>query len=378
MKEIEPGVLLIDKMLENNANINFDEFGFDSILIAYKLYQYDKFDLLTKGNISMLLENEFYFTCILEQIKNKKIKFDLNDYSIELYDIDIIVKFYILIAKQNMMEYIRPLIKDELLQTYNNKTLLDKLLEVDSNLALNKIIPSNIKSDLEIVTILKSKGYEINDVDIPLKENNFTDEDIELNINKEGIGPLYQEGVYLLEKLETLFNNDGKSDSELISALIRVYRDALIINYDLNIQELRNLVEIKEKNINKFLYLKTDEKSYFGPNSGRVFCNKSLPSTILHETGHALHFYLANDKQPKELFEAIERIKQNPETIKEIQKFSFMYYRIKNNVIEKVEKEFDEFLTSYFPEEKMNEIEEFLDSVKRDKYEEFKELGIPC
>lgn len=377
----ENGVCLIDKLLENNIDINFGWCGFKSKEVAKKLYEKNRIDLLIKGNLSVLLtsanEDKTYLDYILDNIKEKNIKFNLNEVSLFNYSVNEIARFYLLVAKHDMMEYISELKEEKLLTEYEGKTLLDELLDLDSKLTIDKVISNKTKSKMKIAIILKSRGLEQNDIDVPLEEKEFSNEYLSSVQNTLGIGPLLQEGEVLLQRLYELFKSDGKSDLSLINALISGYRHALLINYEINIQELRNLVNVKESNMDKFVYEKSEEGAYFSPATGAINCDSMVVETLLHETGHALHYYLANNNVPREYEDVIKSIRDNPETLKKVEAYANKYHNIKENLEDIAHQKYNYFFQKYFNADKTKEIEEFLTKSLIEKKEEFNSLGLP-
>lgn len=375
--EIEPGILIVDKLLDNDININVDNISsFDLIELAKKLCEKNRFDLLVVGDINMLLNNydlnNTYFDYVLEAIKSRKVKYSLTKYKCSD---ELVAKFYILVAKHDMMKYVDELEEETLLKKYNEKTLLEELLDLDVDLTLNKILTEKLKSKPKVSIILKSRGIEQKNVDIITNKSNFTKEYLD-NINPTfGIGPLRPEGEILLKQIEDLFLNDGNSSPELIFALISGYRDALINNYEVTIHELINLVEVKKQNIDKFFYIKEEETGYFNIWSGSIYCEDATISTLMHETGHALHYYLSNNKIPEKYNEVVERIRQNPQTINKVEDYSKKFNELRDKIKKSIEQKCEEYFTYYFDEQE-EDIIEFLNSSKEKQKEEFKDLGI--
>lgn len=378
--ELEDGITIIDKLLENNINLEFEGFKFKSDIIAKKLFEKKRFDLLLKGDLNLLFNladsEKSYLEYILESIKTKEIKNDLNKL-IRYQKNNTKARLYIIIAKSDMLEYVETLSESDLLEEENGKTLLEELIELDKDLTINKIITPSVKSNLKIAINLKSKGIEQKHVNIPLENSNFDKEYLKGIEVRYGIGPLLNEGEFLLNKVYELFMNDGKSNPELISSLISGYRQSLFENYELNIQELRNLVEIKEKNPHKFIYIKTEQGAFFRPSTGEIHCDKNVVSTLLHETGHALHYYLIDSRIPQEYPEVINRARNNPEVIKQVEKFANEYSLLKTKIRELAEKKYQQFFENYIDSEKKQEISEFIEKSKKEKKEEFKSLGLP-
>ena len=372
---------VLEYMLDNGCN-PLKNASFVSEEFAKMLYNKKRPDLLVKVSTEKLLENldgnNTYFDYILESIKENKIKQNLRDLfprSLNL-NLDTIVKYYLKIAEHGMIDYIIDLTEDNLLKKYGEKTLLDGLLEANSSLTLDVILTKMVKSNPKIAVILESKGIKQKNVDISSNNPNYTAEYLEKEQNKLGIGPLPQEGEFLLKQLEQLFSFDGKSDEELISALISGYRQSLFVNYELNIKEIQNLIKVKQENIDTFFYLKVDKGAYFSPSKGSVFSSSSVVGTILHETGHALHYYLTKNAVPENYQEIISNVRFNPTVLEKVEKFSNEYDERRNGVSSLVEQKYKSFFEKYYNENKKNEIREFILKEKETKKNEFNKLGI--
>lgn len=353
----EEGCLLIDKLLKKNLNI------------------------FVIGNIELkILLNNFkqsrtYLDVFLEKIKEKKIKYNLCNISFSNCDINDMSLFYITLAKKDMMKYIRDLNINDLLKEYNGKLFIDVLLDKDKELTINKILTNQTKSSLKISTILRSRGIEVKDVNVPLIENSFASEYLKTEQYRYGIGPIQKKGEYLLKELKKIFLSDGKSNTDLTNALILGYKHALIHNYDFVIKELEELIILKKIN-KRFSYLKIDEGNYFRKIFGSVFCDTVSITTLMHETGHALHYYNAKNSYPNNLEQIIEKIKSNKEFVKKVKVISERYNVHRAKVQQMLEFKFDEDFNYYYTSEKTNEINEYLQNVKKEIKKDYINLGI--
>ena len=379
LKKLDDGKILIDVLLENNCDIDFGFKGFNDIVIAKKLYSYNRYDLLVKGNLDVLINmadnGKTYLENVLDEIKSKKLKINLNKIKTYKSNVNSIAQFYLMLAKKSMIEYLDPS-ANELLQDYNGKILIEELLDLDSELTLNKILNPKIKSNMKIAVILKSRGLDINVVNVPLNEKNYTSDYLDKHQKTLGIGPLFNEGEILLKRLYELFAFDGKSDIELIDALVSGYRNALFVDYQSNIIELRNLVEIKEKNKRKFLYVREDDSAFFSSSTGKVHCDSPVIETILHETGHALHSYLSDNIVPDDYQEIIERARKNPQILQNVEDYSKLYNELRDKIIKIAEAKYSSFFETNFDQEYIDSIEEFIKKSQIEKREEFDSLGI--
>ena len=171
-----------------------------------------------------------------------------------------------------------------------------------------------------------------------------------------GIGPLFQEGELLLKELEQLFLSDGISDKDLIFGLISGYRNALFVNYNATIEEIKRLVEIKRQNMIMFCYIKKKDSGFFNPTIGDIYCEKATVNVLLHETGHALHYYLAENKVPDNYTEIVERARNNPEMLVKVELLANKYKEIMDKVKISVEKKYQEQFENYYTEGKRMEI----------------------
>ncbi len=369
---------LFEYMIRNGYKLNSSRISSEKLLKICYLEQ--RPDLLEEASISDLLkpidDTYTYFDYILDSIANKglKIRVPSRPWS---SDVNEHIEYYTTIAKHDMMKYIGKIKAEKLLKKYGDKTLLEYLLDADSDLTLNKILSDDLKADPDIAVILKNRGIVQKSVNVSKEENEYTTKYIENINNHLGIGPLPEEVEMLLNQLKLLFLTDGKSDKYLITGLTEGYRNALMNNYDINIIEIKKLIEIKKENKDIFYYIKSNNGSYFSPSNGSIFCENANTNTLLHETGHALHFYIADMKTPDDYQEIVERARENPEVLAKTKEYAANYRKLINNITLLVKQRYDSFFKSYYSPEKVEEIKKNLTKSKEDKKKEYKELHIP-
>lgn len=377
LTKVDGNVTILDKIIEDKNINRINKFKKNEV--ANILFNSGRLDLLAYGDLSTLLinvdDNNTYLDYLLESIKEKKIKFKVIDFKTYSLNVNELALFYITLAKHDMIGYIKELEEKDLLKDYKGTKLIDKLIELDSDITVNKIISDEVKEKLDIAVILKSKGIVLNEVSIPLKEEDYSKEYLDKFNNSLGIGPVFSEGEILLSKLYELFINDGKSDKELVQALVNAYKNALLLNYDVNIKELRNLVAIKEDNLDTFIYIREKDNSFFSKSDGAVHCENTNYNTLLHETGHALHYYVGEAKMPDDYFEIINRARLNPEILKKVEAYSNKFHEIRDNVFDIADDKYNELYDNYYTEDKIKEIEEFLSKSLEEKKQKYRDLG---
>lgn len=379
MDEVEPGVLLIDVIIDNNVPINVGYGEFSNELLNHILEK-KKYDYLLKFSnkqLNTLANNgSTFFENILDAVASREFNFSLNERIDREYNYDLQAELYISAAKKGLLTYLDRMTDDKLLTDRNGKKLIERLLDVDQEVAVSMIHRTAL-TNMEIAFILQERGIETPGYDTPLiEEKGYNLEYLNKEEGSLGIGPLLSEGDMLLNKLYELFLNDGKSDKELVTALIAGYREALLVNYDITVSELRNFVKVKEENVDKFFYLVSDNGAFFRRADGCVHCDDKVISTLLHETGHALHHYLSDMKIPDDYAATLKHARDNVVNIEEVEAFAEKYHEIRDSIREDVNARYQSYFEHYYNDEKRAEIEKFLNESKESKREEYKKLGV--
>ena len=313
---------------------------------------------------------------ILEDVKSGKRKIVVKELLSYDPSVDTKVQYYITLAKHDMIAYANQLSVDDLLDNKNGTTLLARLLDTDEDLTVNKILSNRVKSNPKIATILKLRGLDTVKTEITFGTEKYNTDYLKKFNNTLGIGPIPQKGESLLNELQELFLNDGKSDKEIVESLVNGYRQGLIVDYDNCVKELQNLVNVKKQNLNKFYYIKEKDSGYFKPITGSIYMDDAVAQVSLHETGHALHGYLAQSSTPENFTEVVGKAKSNPEFMKKVEEYSDYYMSVRNKVVTRVQKEMNSYFKDYYTDERIEDIKYLLLKSRDELEQEFFFLGM--
>lgn len=368
---------VLEYMIDNNYDIKISNIFEDDTLKI--LYQKNRFDLLVIADATILMtkinDNYTYLDYILDCINKGDFEYNIDNITAPIKP-DMKAEFYLDIARHDMIGYVKNSLNlNTLLKKYDNKTLLDYFLDKDPELTLNKILDKSDKMNYSVMIILKSRGIKDNDSVLNINENN---DSFIKDTPDTYYGPLDNDSDYLIKELERLFISDGKSDKDLINLLITGYRNALFINYDITIREIEKLIKIKKNNFDKFYYVKDKDSSYFSPNNGCILMNGGCISTIIHETGHALHYYLTELKVPDNYDEIVKRVRENNELLTKTSK----YFEHCNKIMKNIKNYFlnfaNEVLTAHYSkQEDIMDIQGILSKDISEYRDKFKSLKIP-
>lgn len=368
---------VLEYMIDNNYDIKISNIFEDDTLKI--LYQKNRLDLLVIADATILMtkinDNYTYLDYILDCINKGDFEYNIDNITAPIKP-DMKAEFYLDIARHDMIGYVKNSLNlNTLLKKYDNKTLLDYFLDKDPELTLNKILDKSDKMNYSVMIILKSRGIKDNDSVLNINENN---DSFIKDTPDTYYGPLDNDSDYLIKELERLFISDGKSDKDLINLLITGYRNALFINYDITIREIEKLIKIKKNNFDKFYYVKDKDSSYFSPNNGCILMNGGCISTIIHETGHALHYYLTELKVPDNYDEIVKRVRENNELLTKTSK----YFEHCNKIMKNIKNYFlnfaNEVLTAHYSkQENIMDIQGILSKDISEYRDKFKSLKIP-
>ena len=375
--KVRNGKTVLESLLESNLTPKFKG-GITSQKTLEILVKYNRFDLVSLAKLELLMnypnKETNYLSYLIEATK-KKMDVHLEKISCKIEDNELKARLYIQMAKSDLQESLDTLEEKDLLKVdKDRKNLLYYLIQTDKETTLNKILSTTLKSNPNVFTELKLLG--ITDTPINISYKSFNCDEMSRTIANEK----YCDGIIttptvepLLQELRELFLNDGQSDKDLIEALVTSYRYTTSVN-PIFIEELKLLIEIKKKN-NDFTYKKEKDGGYFNPRMKSVVVSDTTISTLNHETGHALHFFLTDYKLPEQYESIISRIASSEDWMKKLEEYAKNAERIK----EEAKKNAREIITRYISLEaaqtNTEEINSLLQSTKEEQKRKYIEKG---
>ncbi len=327
------GITILEDLLKSGIKPTFSRCNIVNLKTMQILYSYGVPEAMCKAKLRLLMNYpNKNFNYMRYLINNYKAGLDIHFEYISYIDNDreLMARAYIEMTKNNLLRFLDKLTENILIEKdENGKSLLYYLINIDKELTLNEILSLNLKCSPLVFTELKLLG--VSNAVINIEYDKFNCDNIFRQLNNEK----YSEGIIspvedLLEELKNLFYNDGKSDKELIDALITSYRYTTSVN-PIFIEELKKLIFIK-KEVPTFYYIK-QAKNNFSSSNSYISSQSPTISTLNHETGHALHYFFTKNEVPIEYDDVIDSIVSDPNFIEKVENYSIRYYQILNNVI---------------------------------------------
>ncbi len=324
------GKTFLEQLLQSGQIPSFGNYELHSLKTVEILYQYQKPELMCQASLRLLMDypskENNYLQYVLSCL-NKGADVKLEKKIFHSDDQELLARCYIQIAQNNDFGYLKKLKEEELLRKdKSGHTLLYYLIKLDEEITLDEILDFDTLKNPNIFIELKALGVSDISISIPtdISYSKFDCTDAWVQIANED----YAKGITspvedLLNELRNLFINDGKSDAKIVDALITSYRYTTRKN-PIFMEEVKQLIAIKKKNPG-FVYRREKGSGYF--QKPQVVVENEIISTLNHETGHALHYFLTNNEVPPDYYTIVDSIRSNPDWIKKV-KFYANSYRI--------------------------------------------------
>lgn len=338
------------------------------------MLKYHRYDLLLKCSLPSLLtskENDVtYLDILLNEVKHGL------DVRLELIDtynasLDEVAKFYVKLANYGLINHVNPVTEEELLKESKGLKFIEYLLNEDKDLTLNVVLPEKVKENLDIATILRSKGITPNIIDFEPHIHSLVDDYYQKYHDYLASLQVTDEEQELLDELKNLMLSNNKSDKEFVEYMINEYRYLLSVKNEYGERELRQLIEIKRNNP-AFCIRKAKKEAYYSNYSKSINLENGCVEVLNHETGHALFHILTDRKAPQEFERIVYEIRNNPKTKEKVRTYSIKFLEIKKSV----ENVVHEVLENYEPtEEEKKKINIYLAKCKTEKRKEYLQNG---
>lgn len=372
-KELPNGKFVYEELIDRD--LAFENTTIDDDQIIETIFKRKKTRLYYNIRVSSQLkkheDGRTYLEHILEEEQTNK-EIDLSRLTIYVEDLYKRTQMYIIYAKYGKQNYLPRLGVKDLLEERSGKKFIDMLLDADSTLTIEKIIDDEVKEETEIAMIIKLRGQ---------KQENIKFESITTKLEREYLTNLRfeYEAIKLDEEseaiIEELFQvmDDKKSDPYLVYALVASYRKLLADN-SRYAYEIKQIIEIK-KNNPEFILKYVKDGAYFSVGNRMICMEDANIDTLNHEMGHALHHFLTEEDYPEGYVELMEKLKNDKTILEKTKEYSKRFQELKSIIEEEVEdnymKKYDESIT----EEKLAEIQGFLDEEKTIKKLKYLKLG---
>lgn len=376
LKPLPSGKSIFEEILINYGNI--DNLGYSFVKeeeVAKLLVKYRKYELLAKMDLKILFKSYLginsYLSILLSGIRNNQLKILLNN--VDKTDPKLYADFLLKLAKEDMMSYV--FINKDTLFKGSSKCVIDYLLEQNPQLTIESIIPRDVKKLPAVAAKIKEYGFELEDLEFEIQDKKYEDL-LHNEFTNHVKGPLNYDDYSLVKELNDLFINDNQSDKKVVGAFINGYINGLYNEHDLIVEEIKKLISIKRANMDKFCFYKGNDGSYFKPLTGAIYVNNIVDNTLMHEVGHALHYYLDDFRFPKNYFDIIKRTSEDPKRLEQVKEYANEYAKICNMLREESEKQCEKYFENYYTKERIDEIENFIQQDKVSKINELIKNGI--
>ena len=374
IKKSFKGKTFLEDLLENNVDYKIRYPYYSESMLLF--LQYEKYDQLYDYSIDNWLEpiNEQGITPLDVIISKFKAGLDFDLAKIKTYsnNPEKLAQFYLKMAENGLINYVKELEPNDLLEDKKGVRLIDVLLDENKELTMDVILTKKNKEDFRLASYLRSKGIDQKEIKIPLHSMDIVDEYYNKETKQYQQEKVTEEQEDLLNRFRELMIVNEETNRSYLEALIASYRHLMHLGNPLGEIELRKLIDIKEKDPE---FAITEGSGYYNETNNSIYVNNTCINTLNHETGHLLFHNLTDKEVPQEYYHIVRELRENPEFIKKVEEYTYNFAKIKNAVEEIVKTEYIPIYEKSITEEKKEEIEKFLDDIKEKKKEELKSEG---
>lgn len=306
LETLPNGKKLYEELIEKGYGINTESIVNDEI--ARKIIETEDEKLLRCLGAECLLSlydlNRTYLDVILDKAVETKKKSLVGNLRFEDATTNEEAKIIISHVNHGLSGMLADLTLEKLLDDSSGTTLLEELLREDEEITL-KLLNNEIKSDLEVATILKLHGIKQkrlkydSELSPKMKEQYIS---ATLDVYKNM--PITEEEE---EVLQNFFNvmSDGQTPIEIIDMIAASYQYLFSTNNPYA-TEIFTLIEIKKQNPN--FRIEFGKGAQYSPKNMVITLEDLNPEVFHHELGHAFFHIIGNATVPVEFEELVERL----------------------------------------------------------------------
>ena len=265
-------------------------------------------------------------------------------------------KIIIAHTKFGYLHSLKELDKEILLDNSTGTTLLEELLREDEELTTYTILNSELRSDIEIATILKLHG--INQRNLTYDEEykpQYTRRYIQLTIDNYKSMQITEEQEILLQELYTIMN-DGQTPPEILDMMIASYRNLFATNNPYA-NEVTTIIEMKKQNPGFHIEF-TDDGACYRETEKTIYLDDLNPQVFHHELGHAFFHMMYNKYMPEEFKDLLRRLNRSTITRIRLENYDRAYHHTSSKVSDRIREKLDKLNEIY----DIDAIEDYLSS----------------
>ena len=355
LQTLPSGKKLYEELISQRRNIETE--GINNLEIVDAILSQSDIRLVHCIGIEALMSNFELNDTYLDKILEFAKKYDkriLGYLRFEDTTVNEYAKIIIAHTRYGFFNQLRDLDKDRLLEDSQGTTLLEELLREDEQLTVNEILSRDLKSDIEIATILKLHGITQNELTYdeeytPRYGQRYIDATID-NYKSMEILPAQS---LLLQELRTVLN-DGKTPIEVIDMIIASYTHLFAIGNPYA-SEVQTLIEMKKNFPDFHIELKLNEACY-QEKSKTIYLEDLNPQVFHHEVAHAMFDMVYQKYIPDEFENLVNRLRVSTITKIKLENYDRAYNNTKSSVSYKIYQKLSKLDRLY----NMEEIEEYL------------------
>ena len=326
-----------------------------SLRIILRYRRYDLLKYVSIGNMLRQYGGKRYLNYIIEELKNRK---DYKNLVMEPFErcssLEQIVDVYMIYCKEQCLNFLPKITKEQLLSTEKNKINRGRTLqEVFKNKKVGNeslvlfIINKYFKNDQSVIDDFQGKQVinQANDEVFFEPSIEFNDETPSLKYVSYYNNRYYDDYESLNAYDKRLIDNlcyklSFRCNKEIIDIFKRSYSSQLALNIKGVRKEINLLYEILDNDESfKIVY---GNNSNFSPSDNILYLSTACIDIFNHEIGHVLFHKIARDKIEDEFEYLTSKIRNNHKHLEKVKELSDLFHKESKKSVEKATKVHDD------------------------------------